>query len=93
MSRHKRLLLDCGSHGKRIATVVCKHLLGSDSPVAGFVENSDDPDDLQAWCHACEAKFQEEGKMSKAFREFTGMSLVCDNCYADAKVRHSIPES
>ena len=93
MARSKPLWLDCGAHGKRLATVVCKHMVGVDLPAAGFVENSDDPSDLQAWCHACEVKWQEEGDMTEAFRAFNGMTLVCVDCYADAKAKHSIDES
>ena len=93
MSRTKELWLDCGSHGKRLATVVCKHMVGTGSAPVGFVENSNDPRDLQAWCHACEAKWQKEGDMTEAFLEFNGMVLICVSCYAEAKSRHAIKES
>jgi hypothetical protein len=68
-------------------------MVGADLGPVGFVENSDDPKDLQAWCHACEAKWQEEGDMTEAFREFNGMILICVSCYAEAKSRHTIEES
>lgn len=55
----------------------------------GFVENSDDPDDLQAWCDACERMFLAEGEMTPAFRAFNRMAVVCDRCYAGLKNRHS----
>lgn len=51
------MLINCGPHGERVAAVVCRHLLEVTTPPAGFVENSTDPTDLQAWCHECEEKF------------------------------------
>jgi hypothetical protein len=90
MSTTEPLLVDCGPHGKRVAAVVCHHLIGEDTTSAGFVENSDDPNDLQAWCHACEEAFQREGGMTDAFREFNGMAVVCVKCYAEAKMRHTL---
>jgi hypothetical protein len=63
-------------------------MLKADLPPVGFVENSDDPNDLQAWCNACEAKFQAEGEMTEAFRKFNGMTLVCVTCYAEKKLVH-----
>lgn len=87
------MTVNCGPHGERIATVVCKHMLQSEPAPAGFIENSDDPNDLQAWCYHCEEKFQKEGGMTDAFKEFNGMAIVCAVCYADAKSRHTIQAS
>lgn len=55
----------------------------------GFVENSSDPDDLQAWCDDCEKLFLEEGEMTRRFETFNGMSVVCDTCYLGLRERHS----
>jgi len=85
------MMVNCGPHGERVSTVVCKHLLQEHPAPAGFIENSSDPNDLQAWCYLCEGKFQEEGDMTDAFREFNGMAIVCVVCYAEAKARHTIP--
>jgi hypothetical protein len=41
---------------------------------------------------ACEEFFIREGEMTEAFREFNRMAVVCTECYAEAKVRHSVPE-
>jgi hypothetical protein len=90
MAESEPLMVDCGPHGMRVAAVVCQHMICSGHVPVGFVENSDDPNDLQAWCHACEEKFQIEGEITDAFREFNGMSVVCAVCYAEAKVRHSM---
>ena len=93
MTYSEPLTVSCGPHGERVAAVVCRHLVGRESPTAGFVENSSDPNGLQAWCYACEDKFQAEGGMTEVFREFTGMSVVCIDCYAEAKARHSLPSN
>jgi hypothetical protein len=89
MERDDPLLVDCDSHGKRVAAVICRHMLASDKPV-GVVENSDDPNDLQAWCFACEEKFQAEGEMTASFKEVNDFALVCVACYAEAKQRHTM---
>ncbi len=70
------LLVDCGEHGKRVATVVCRHLLEEKGRKVGFVENNSDPNDLQAWCDDCERLFLEEGEMTEQFRAFSSNSLT-----------------
>lgn len=84
-------MIDCGPHGMRVAAVVCRHMVGPDAPTAGFIENRSDQHDLQAWCFACEEEFQDENGMTDAFLEFNDMKVVCVDCYADAKLRHSLP--
>ncbi|RYG97614.1 MAG: hypothetical protein EON58_09330 [Alphaproteobacteria bacterium] len=93
MTATEPMMIHCGPHGDRISAVVCKHLLQGQLAPAGFVENSSDPNDLQAWCYLCEDKFQLEADMTDAFREFNGMAIVCVVCYAEAKARHSIAAS
>lgn len=83
-------MLDCGIHGQRISTVVCAHMLPGEPAPCGFIENSAEPEDLQAWCYQCEEKFAQEGEMTEAFRKFNGMTLVCTDCYAEAKARHAL---
>lgn len=93
MNKSDPLMLDCGTHGERASALVCKHMLRNEPAPAGFIENSSDPNDLQAWCYRCEEKFEEEGGMTDAFNEFNNMALVCIDCYEDAKVRHSMPSN
>ncbi len=84
------LYLDCGEHGKRIATVVCQHLLNVKDRAVGFVENCSQPNDRQAWCHSCEECFREEGQMSEVLKDFCNASLVCEYCYELFKSRHTV---
>lgn len=84
------LLVACGLHGKRVAAVVCQHLLESGGPPKGVVENSVDPNDLQAWCYACEEKFQEEAGITEAFMQFNRFAVVCIVCFADVKLRNDV---
>ncbi len=72
----------------RTAAVVCWHHLSVQDRAVGFIENSDNPIDLQAWCLACEAMFVSEGEMTEKFRAFNDFVLVCVECYAEIKVRH-----
>ena len=85
------LLIKC-SHGERPSAVVCGHMLNARDEVVGFVENSSDPTDLQAWCESCEQLFLSEGDKTPKFVEYNQMALVCDLCYQDLKARHAAPE-
>lgn len=84
------LLIKC-VHGERPSAVVCGHMLNARDEVVGFVENSSDPTDLQAWCEACEHFFLSEGGKTPTFMEYNQMSLVCDLCYQNLKARHAVP--
>ncbi|MGB4812603.1 MAG: hypothetical protein WBP13_09025 [Methylophilaceae bacterium] len=92
MAANEPMMVSCGSHGERIAAVVCKHMLHLSLP-AGFIENNSDPNDLQAWCHLCEEEFQRQGGMTDAFKDFNGMAVVCVVCYSKAKTHHAVSES
>jgi hypothetical protein len=83
------LTIDCEVHGTSRTAVVCGHLLRPTDSILGFVENSSDPDDLQAWCDACEEVFLREKKLTKAFRKFNDAAVVCIDCYARMKKLHS----
>jgi hypothetical protein len=85
----QQLMVDCAEHGRAPACVVCTHLVRAREQLVGFVENSSEPGDLQAWCGACERLFEQEGDMTDAFREFNDMRLVCSVCYTIIKQRHS----
>ena len=87
MSDDGPLYVDCGPHGKRVAAVVCRHMLESSEPV-GFVENSSDPNDLQAWCESCEEMFLAEGDKTAAFEAFNDRAIVFVVCYSHLKARH-----
>jgi len=55
----------------------------------GFIENSSDPDDLQAWCDECESLYLREGGLTAAFEEFNDRKIVCEFCYQFFRARHS----
>jgi hypothetical protein len=80
MTSSEPMMVKCGPHGERVSAVVCRHMLKSEPAPAGFIENNSDPNDLQAWCHLCEEKFEQEGGMTDAFLEFNGMAIVCVVC-------------
>ncbi len=82
-------MVHCDRHGARVGAVVCRHMLTAQDRVVGFVENSDDPADLQAWCEACEALFVAEGEITPAFEAFCDAALVCCDCYQALKARHA----
>ena len=88
MSDEKSTSILCEIHGDRSGTVVCRHHLQAIGRVVGFVENSTDPDDLQAWCDDCERLFVQEDGLTEVFRLFNDFAVVCDACYARLKARH-----
>jgi hypothetical protein len=88
-SKNAPRFLQCSTHGSAPSSVVCAHLVEARDRAVGFVENSSQPNDLQAWCDACEQLFEREGEMTEAFREFNDLRLVCVFCYASIKERHS----
>lgn len=79
----------CGTHGTRTPAIVCCHMIQAKDLAVGFVENSSDPDDLQAWCAACEQMYLEEGDKTERFKAFNDFKVVCDFCYASLRERHS----
>lgn len=54
----------------------------------GFIENSSDPNDLQAWCERCEEMFLAEGDKTEAFEAFNDRAIVCCDCYRAFKAKH-----
>ena len=80
--------IDCDSHGHRASAIVCRHHLEVRDRAAGFIENSDDPDDLQAWCDACEDLFLREGDKTEPFLKFNNFAVVCVDCYTRLRERH-----
>ena len=90
MSEDDYLYVDCDKHGRGLAVVVCRHLCDDkDHRPLGFIENSSEPGDKQAWCHQCEEVFTAQGGMTDEFRKFNDMALVCESCYELIKTRHS----
>ncbi len=83
------ITIECDTHGKRTTAVLCGHLIRPTDTVLGFVENSSDPDDQQAWCDDCERVFLREDGKTGAFLAFNEACVVCDRCYARAKALHS----
>jgi hypothetical protein len=84
----KPVLISCRSHGDRTAAIVCGHHVDVHDRAVGFVENSDDPDDLQAWCDDCEDFFIREGDKTEAFLAFNDFAVVCVDCYVRLRSRH-----
>jgi hypothetical protein len=82
------VMISCSSHGERLAAIVCRHHLDVHDRPVGFVENSDDPEDLQAWCDDCEALFLGEQGHTEAFLQFNNFAVVCVECYVRLRARH-----
>ena len=78
--------IECGSHGRRLATYVCRHLVESlrtRIPV-GF-QTADDEAHSDAWCDACEGIRSQEGEWNDRSEAFAKITLLCSGCYDRAK--------
>jgi len=82
------MLINCQRHGQQTAAIVCRHHIQIHDRAVGFIENSDDADDLQAWCDDCERMFVQEGGKTDDFRVFNDFAVVCVACYGDLRTRH-----
>jgi len=79
----------CPRHGVSAVASVCGHLVKNKGAAMGFVENSDDPDNKQGWCYACELVFtQEEEDKTPRFVAFCQHTVVCSRCYDEIKSLH-----
>ncbi len=85
--------IECEKHGKSVACVVCSHLVNNEEESLGFVENSSDRNDLQGWCYACEEFFLKAEEMNERFKAFTGITIVCIECYDAIKTHHEIKQN
>jgi RNAse (barnase) inhibitor barstar len=90
-SDEEPMTIDCKVHGTSRSAIVCRHHVHPTDTALGFVENSSDPDDLQAWCDACEEMFLSEGDKTEAFLKFNHFAVVCVACYERLKQLHSAP--
>ena len=80
--------IHCERHGSTIIAAVCGHLVKNMGVPLGFVENSDDPEDKQGWCYACEMVFAQEQDKTPRFRAFCQHAVVCSKCYDEIKAHH-----
>ena len=81
-------MINCSTHGERVSAIVCRHHLDVRDRALGFVENTDNPDDLQAWCNDCEALFLREKGHTEAFLKFNSFAVVCVDCYIRLRSTH-----
>lgn len=84
----KPLSIEC-KHGLLAAAVVCRHHVTALDRAVGFVENSKDPQNLQAWCEDCETYYAREGELTEDFKRFNDFAVVCVACYSELKAKHS----
>jgi hypothetical protein len=80
--------IDCVAHGRSVVTSVCGHLVKNEGAPLGFIENSDDPENKQGWCYACELVYAQEDDKTQRFLSFNQHSVVCSKCYDQIKAHH-----
>lgn len=85
--------VECGKHGARSVTFVCRHLIASlrSGERVGFVSASDSADSRpDAWCHACESvRVACGGRWTDESESFAGVTLLCSACYDEVRTLNS----
>ncbi|MCL1961120.1 MAG: hypothetical protein FWG56_04975 [Desulfovibrionaceae bacterium] len=80
--------VNCPHHGRSRIASICGHLVKNRGAALGFVENSNDPENKQGWCYACELVYLQEEDKTARFRAFTHHTVVCSDCYDKIKKHH-----
>ena len=82
--------IQCGTHGDREKTYVCRHLLG-DSVGLGFnrKEPTSDEPFPDAWCDDCELIRAAHDGWNEESEKLTNISLVCSGCYERTRIRNT----
>jgi hypothetical protein len=89
LSKQRRV--QCGTHGEVLPAYVCCHLVPCGPAPLGFHEpdpDPDEPDDLQAWCDACDEVLEQHGEWNDESEAFAKIRLVCEFCFAALRERH-----
>jgi hypothetical protein len=89
MGRERRSI-DCGAHGARPMTLVCKHLVGATGAGWHWALHPEDLDGCwpDAWCDRCEAVVAAERGWTERADAAAGFVGVCDVCYETARERN-----
>lgn len=77
------LTVECGTHGKRTATFVCKHIVEGEGKGFHLGYDPDNPNDLypDAWCDECDELLEREGEWNEVTEKFADIKLLCSSCY------------
>lgn len=93
MASSEPMVISCDLHGRQASAIICTHMGKGQLALAGFIENTDDPHNLRAWCQQCDDKFMEKGGMTEALKAFNDMRTICVTCHLKARQRHILPDS
>jgi hypothetical protein len=79
----------CERHGKRRATFVCSHLVGSlrTQQALGYY-HAEDPGNPypHAWCGLCDRYlFDHGGEWNDETEAFAGVKVLCSECYDEIR--------
>lgn len=85
------LRINCDIHGRsRVSATVCGHLVNNNGQRLGFIENSSESYDRQAWCYACEFVFRTQQDRTDLFTRFCNYAIVCSDCYENIRLAHAV---
>lgn len=88
------LKVECGTHGERVATFLCKHLVESDGRGFNVGYDPENPNDVfpDAWCNECEAVLEREGEWNDTSEKFADIKMLCSSCYQDIRKKNWIQD-
>lgn len=82
--------LECCTHGKAIATYVCKHLIEGTNKEWHCREPDEETPWPDSWCGICHQHFISEGEwneISEAAAEISeNIKLLCNQCYEHRQI-------
>ncbi len=82
--------VECGIHEFGYQTFVCEHLFSE--PAQFWFSNPPTEEDQwpDAWCAACEARFQEHGEWSEKNESKANIKLLCHRCYESLRLHSKV---
>lgn len=82
--------VECKTHGTADATFLCQHLVNGENLGFHLGYDPEEPYDLcpDAWCDECEKVLDREGEWNDKAEEFSGIKLLCSQCYEDIREKN-----
>jgi hypothetical protein len=84
--------VECTDHGTGFATYACEHLVSNPTQLWFSGKNDERHKWPDAWCAACDAFFQEQGKWNEKNESKIKIKLLCHHCYERLRARGRLTE-
>lgn len=80
--------VDCGEHGLRHPTFVCRHLFNWTGTGFNVPDGPPEPDwpFKQAWCDECDDLLMSVGEWNDETEAFADITMICEECYEKRRI-------